>query len=251
MIKKAIVRGIPSTYKKCVSNHPDHPTLSIVKAKKQHQEYCEFLEDALSLEVFHLDTEPAFPDSCFVEDTVVIQKSKAIICNFGEKSRRGEEKSVEVFLEDHFKLNFMSPMNTLEGGDVVHFENSLIVGVTQRTSEGSVHELKEILKQPIGMIKDDSIVHLKSYVSYLGENMVLTTKKYSNHTSLNSFSKIIVPESEIYATNALLINKVIVISEGYPKTKELLEEEGYEVYQLRTSEFEKCQGALTCLSVLF
>ena len=37
----------------------------------------------------------------------------------------------------------------------------------------------------------------------------------------------------------------------HPQTKKNLEDHGYEVLSLDVSQFERCEGALTCLSLLF
>jgi len=38
---------------------------------------------------------------------------------------------------------------------------------------------------------------------------------------------------------------------GLPKAHEMVSEAGFDVMPLDVSEFEKCEGAITCLSILF
>ncbi|MDI6904732.1 MAG: hypothetical protein QMD13_04490 [Candidatus Bathyarchaeia archaeon] len=40
-------------------------------------------------------------------------------------------------------------------------------------------------------------------------------------------------------------------AKGYPKTKKLVEKEGFSVRELEMSEFRKGEGALTCLSIIW
>jgi dimethylargininase len=61
----------------------------------------------------------------------------------------------------------------------------------------------------------------------------------------------VVPQDERYAANVLLANGTVLMPHGYPKTKEILEGEGMEVIALEMDEFPKCEGAMTCLSILF
>ena len=60
-----------------------------------------------------------------------------------------------------------------------------------------------------------------------------------------------VHEEEAYAANCLYVNGVVLVSEGFPRTKALLERAGREVVTVPTTEFRKGGGSLTCLSVLF
>lgn len=111
--------------------------------------------------------------------------------------------------------------------------------------------MQEWLGARIRIIEDPSIVHLKSYVTYLSSNIMVATKEYSEHPVLKDFSVLIVPENEAYAANTLTIGDTVLVSEGRPKVREIVREAGFEVVALDTSEFEKCDGALTCLSLLF
>ncbi len=38
---------------------------------------------------------------------------------------------------------------------------------------------------------------------------------------------------------------------GHPHSQDIVREAGFEVISLDVSEFEKCEGALSCLSILF
>jgi dimethylargininase len=38
---------------------------------------------------------------------------------------------------------------------------------------------------------------------------------------------------------------------GRPKAQEMVREAGFDVIPLDVGEFEKCEGAITCLSILF
>jgi dimethylargininase len=60
----------------------------------------------------------------------------------------------------------------------------------------------------------------------------------------------VVPRGEEYAADCLAINGTVLIAKGYPKTKKLVEKEGFSVRELEMSEFRKGEGALTCLSII-
>ena len=73
----------------------------------------------------------------------------------------------------------------------------------------------------------------------------------AQHPVLKGFELIIVPDEERYAANTLTIGDTVLIPKGYSQTKSLIEKAGFTVVTLDVSEFTKCEGALTCLSLFF
>ncbi|MFW9933147.1 MAG: amidinotransferase, partial [Candidatus Thorarchaeota archaeon] len=94
-------------------------------------------------------------------------------------------------------------------------------------------------------------VHLKSYVTYLGEGCFLGIEKYQNQPVFDGYRYLVIPQSESYASNTLTVNCTVIIPKGYPHTKQLLTENGFDTITLDTKEFARCEGALTCLSIIF
>jgi len=96
-----------------------------------------------------------------------------------------------------------------------------------------------------------NILHLKSACTYLGDNHVILSKGYFNTDILRDFKKIVVPNGEEYAADCLAINRTVLMAKDYPKTRKLIEKEGFSVKELNVSEFRKGDGALTCLSIIW
>jgi dimethylargininase len=72
-----------------------------------------------------------------------------------------------------------------------------------------------------------------------------------NHPTLKNFKILVVDDNERYAANTLTIEKTVLVPKGFPKTLAILKEAGFEVIPLDMREFQICEGALTCLSLLF
>jgi dimethylargininase len=246
----AIVREPGDNYTRCISSHPQRHTIDIARARKQHAVYCETLS-SLGLEIIKLPRDDAHPDSCFVEDNAVVFGKKALICRMAKESRRGEEADVEKILNQYLKTKRASAPATIEGGDVIHLEDGLISGITQRTNDDGAKQLKDWLGTNVDTIEDSTIVHLKSYVNYLGDGRVISTPRYARHPSLARFEVMVVEEKDWYSTNNVVIDKTVVMPRGFPRTEGILKDAGYSVTSLDMSEFPKCEGALTCLSILF
>ena len=250
MAKFAIVKPPGRSYQRCVSSHPLRNTVDITRAQDQHKAYCAALEE-LGLDLILLAPDDTKPDSCFVEDTAIIHGTRAFITRMAINSRRGEEASVREELEKHLNVTHCQPPATIEGGDAIHLPDELIIGETQRTTVEGTRQAGEYLQIPVKTIKDTTIVHLKSHVTYLGSGVVICTERYMDHPELIQFEKLVVNKKEDYSANTLAIGDVVLMSKGYPVSTQLVRDAGFDVITLDMSEFEKCEGALTCLSLLF
>ncbi len=248
--KHALVREPGNLYTSCLSEHPLHHTVSLKKARNQHKKYRETLSE-LGLEVIEVPRDDEHPDSCFVEDNAVVENGKALICRMAKESRRGEQIGVAAELEDIMPIKWAQEPATIEGGDVVHVEGKLISGISQRTNYEGIAQMQEWLEVPVATVFDPTIMHLKSYVTYLGKNVMIATEKYATHPALEGYNILIPPAEEGYAADTLAVGDTVIMAMGYETTQEMVRELGFDVISLDVSEIQKCDGALTCLSILF
>jgi len=250
MLRRALVREPGERYAGCISSHPLRHTVNLRLARKQHANYCRTLTE-LGMEVIRLPRDDVHPDSCFVEDNAVIHHCRALICRMAKDSRRGEEDAVEAFLKECFPIKRATQPATVEGGDVLHLPDRLISGVTERTNMEGIAQMRAWLDIQVDTVVDPKIVHLKSYVTYLGKKMMIATKAYADHPALKQFTILLVPGEEAYAANTLAIRETVLMPKGCHQAHAMVREAGFDVIPLDVSEFEKCEGALTCLSLIF
>lgn len=248
--KYAFVREPGNAYQGCITSHPLRDTIDINIARKQHAIYCHTLKE-LGVELINLPRLNEFPDSCFIEDTAIICNEKAFITRMGAISRRGEVYSVESKLAEYMEVGMAKVPATIEGGDVIHLKERLISGITKRTNQEGVNQMSKYLNVKVDTCFDPKIVHLKSYVTYVGKNTIICTKQYSTHEIFRGFQKIIVENEESWVTNTLTIGDTVLIAQGLEKIQLCIKELGFDVILLDISEFQKCEGAITCLSLLF
>jgi len=248
--KRAITREPGARYAHCISCHPLKATISLERAREQHRAYCAVLE-GLGLEVIRMPRDDLNPDSCFVEDTAVVHGRRALMCRPALESRRGEVEAVADLLADYLDLAHAKPPATVEGGDVIHKENGLISGVTQRTNASGVRQMSDWLGAQVETVEDAGIVHLKSYATYIGRDTVVASRRFAGHNAFRGLRVIGIPEDEAYAANALAIGGVVLMAAGRHASHQLVKEAGFEVVPIEVGEFEKCEGAITCLSILF
>jgi len=251
MLKKAIVRRPCENMVKGISNgkqgSPIHST-----ALEQHDKYIQALEKC-GLQVTILEKNNTFPDSVFIEDTAILAKEFAIITNPSPKSRKEEIAGVIPALKQQFKtMEFIAAPGTLEGGDIMQVGDTFYIGRSARSNDDGIRQFKKIVTKhgynPIAVEIPD-MLHLKTGVSYLGNNILLITEKLKDNPAFTTFKKIIAEEPEALAANSLNINERILIPKGYPSTVKKLENEGFNVIELEITEFMKLDGGLSCMSL--
>jgi dimethylargininase len=248
--KRALTREPGARYAQCISCHPLKATIDLGRAREQHRAYCAVLED-LGLEVIRMPRDDINPDSCFVEDAAVVHGRRALMCMPAVESRRGEVEAVAESLEDYLELARARPPATVEGGDVIHMEDRLISGITQRTNRIGVRQMSDCLDVRVDTVEDPRIVHLKSHVTYIGKDTAVASDRFALHDAFAGLRVIKIPEDEAYAADALAVGDVVLMAAGRHASHMLVREAGFEVIPVDVSEFEKCEGAITCLSILF
>jgi dimethylargininase len=146
----------------------------------------------------------------------------------------------------------------LEGGDVLHVEDTTYVGLTARTNERGVEALREFLA-PAGRrvvaVPVDKYLHLKTAATYLGNGTLVAVHDFDGVGAFDVDEVIRTDEGEPVASNCLRVNGDLLVVAGNPRTELRLrafgERHGVRVVPLEISEFEKGEGSLTCLSLVW
>jgi dimethylargininase len=247
---KAIVRGVPGTFDRCIKPRGGE-AIDVGLARRQHAQYCRTLE-SLGLELTRLEPDDRYPDCCFVEDTVVVGGEWAVLCRMGAAGRRGEEEAVGRLLGE-MRLHRLEPPATLDGGDVILDGDRLFVGMSGRSNDHAPRRLRALLA-PEGVdvvpVPVDGVLHLKSACTPLAPGLLLASESIAGAKPFAALDKLLVPRDEWYAANCLSVNGTVLVSEGFPATKALVESRGFPTRTLSMTEFRKAGGSLTCLSVL-
>lgn len=223
------------------------------KILKQHHDYVATLQ-SLGVEVEILPPLSDFPDAYFVEDVAVVTPHIAIITNPGAEARSGETTYIENALSKFRQLARINPPGTLDGGDVLQVGNMFYIGVSARTNEEGANQLCQILQQyghSCMTILVSGGLHLKSDISYIGHNTMLITKSLINLDEFAQYNRILIDDAEAYAANSLLVNDHILTPKGFPQTRRKLLEAQFNIIEIETSEMQKMDGGLSCLSLRF
>ena len=247
----AIIRGVPLSYDQCVTTQ--HDKINVALARRQHAAYCYALEKA-GAKLIVIAADERLPDCCFVEDTVIVVDDLAIITRPGAPSRRPEVKAVEEVMLKHKTVRRIVTPGTLDGGDVLRIGTKIFIGLSGRTTQQAIDQVKEIIS-PMGVeviaVPVHDTLHLKSVITALNETHVVMSAGHFDESLFSDYQQIVLPMEEAYAANCLSVNETVFVPTGYPATRAMIEAEGFSVVDLENSEFKKGDGALTCLSILF
>jgi len=251
LFTSAIVKSVPKTIARGITSaglgKPDYG-----QAREQHARYVGALE-ACGLKVVVLDADDEFPDSVFVEDTAVVTDRCAVVVRPGAPSRRGEIRAVEPVLSDLYEnVERIEAPGTLDGGDVLQVGEHFYVGLTLRTNEEGAEQLSVILQRhgfDVSPVPLRRFLHLKTGVSYLGDDNLLVAGELVENDAFAGFDGIPVPPQEEYCANCIRVNDRVLIPAGYEGTKAGISARGYEVVEREMSEFQKVDGGLSCLSL--
>lgn len=226
-------------------------------ARDQHTRYCQALQHC-GLTVTTLAADLNHPDSTFVEDTAVLADRVAILTRPGAATREGEVNAIRETICSFFKTtqNIEAP-GTLDGGDICEAENHFFIGLSHRTNEEGARQLAALLRTQgysssvIDIRLMTTILHLKSGISYIGDNTLVVMEEMAEDQRFSEYELISVPARETYAANCVRINDRVLVASGHPRLAAKLVERGFNPLVLDMSEFQKMDGGLSCLSLRF
>jgi dimethylargininase len=238
---------------RCALTFLERQPIDFDRALAQHAGYVAALRSQ-EIEVTMLDEEAELPDAVFVEDTAVIVDECAVIARPGIESRRGEVDSVAAALDPVRPTTRITAPGTLEGGDVLRVGRSFFVGQTPRTNLEGTRQFAAIV-EPHGyevlVVTPAGCLHLKSAVTYIGDGTVLVNPDWIDVDHFRSWQCVPVAPEEPFGANALLAGSTLFVAASAPLTRRKLDALGFATVALDTSEFEKAEAALTCLSLVF
>ena len=239
------------------------------KALADYESFTELLT-SFGAEVYFLPIDDSTSlDSVYTHDPCVISNGGIILCNMGKEARLSEPDAVKDYFEsiDIPILGQIEAPGTLEGGDIVWLnERIAAVGEGYRSNAEGIRQFKALLGNLVDEVISvplphwtgpEDCLHLMSNISPIDHDLYLVYsrllpvpfRKYLLHRQIQLIE---VPDKEYDSMGcnvlALAPRKVIMI-EGNPITRQLLEREGVEIHTYDGSEISlKGAGGPTCLT---
>ncbi|SMX32291.1 arginine deiminase-related protein [Octadecabacter ascidiaceicola] len=221
----------------------------------EHGAYVSALRDA-GCDVTLLPADEAFPDSVFIEDPALVLKGTAIILRPGAETRLGEAAALRPSLLEH--MNDVIDLQTegyVDGGDILCTDDRVLLGLSARTNVQGAEDLRPIV-EGLGYALEvlqtpPEILHFKTESSLLDEGTVLATPALAASGAFKGLNVIETVVGEEAAANAIRVNEFVFLSAGHPKTEEKLNQAGYSLKVLNTSQAALVDGGLSCMSLRY
>jgi dimethylargininase len=224
---------------------------------QQHSRYCRALEEC-GLTITTLGADLRYPDSTFVEDTAILTPRGAILARPGAQSRQGEVAAIRETIGRFYPstLEIEAP-GTLDGGDICEADGHFFLGLSNRTNEEGLRQLAGYLASQgytssvIDVRGMTSILHLKSGISYIGNNTMVAMEEMAGNELFRNYEVIRVSTGESYAANCVRVNERVLVAAGNAHFIGELDDRAFNPLALDMSEFQKMDGGLSCLSLRF
>ena len=220
--------------------------------KKEHEVYIDILK-SVGMDVIVLPELEAYPDSIFVEDPALVFTEGAVMLRPGAPSRLGESKEITSVLKENFDTVFEIKEGFADGGDILVTSGKVMIGLSARTDDLGAQSLIKTLKmldlQGEIVNTPKGVLHFKTDCSLLDEETVLVTDRMEKSDIFKGFKTVVLPVGEEPAANALRINDSVLVSAQYNRTAELLDKKGYCVVTVKTTEIEKIDAGMSCMSL--
>ena len=252
-MRTAITRQISPAINQCELTHLAREPIDYERACAQHRQYEEVLR-SLGMNVISLEAELDLPDSVFVEDVALVLEEFAIMLNPGAASRRPEVASVEKALAPYRDIFRILPPGTVDGGDILRVGKSIYVGMSTRSTQNAIGQMKVILEPrgyDVRSVNVTGCLHLKSAVTQVREDTLLVNPDWVSKEDFPGMQFIEVDTTEPYGANAVLVDDTIIYPSSFPKTKRKLLQAGINLLIVEADELAKAEGAVTCCSLIF
>lgn len=248
----AVTREISPRFNECEITHIERTPIDVSIARAQHRGYVDALK-GLGCDVLELPAEADLPDSVFVEDTAFILTETAVITRPGAESRRPETESIARTLSPHIPLLFLREPATLDGGDVLIAGKRIFVGLSTRSNDEAIRQLRELLGgygYSVSGVPLRDCLHLKTAVTRVDDNTLLINPNWADVSHFANYHLIEVDPSEPNAANCLAVGGSIIFPAAFPRTRAKLEAYGCKVLPVEVDELAKAEGAVTCCSLI-
>ncbi|MEK5393918.1 dimethylarginine dimethylaminohydrolase family protein [Margalitia sp. FSL K6-0131] len=237
--------------------HFKNEGIHIERALEQHGELVKTLKDN-DIEVILLPYHKKYPEQVFTRDIGFTLGQTIFVAKMATEVRAGEEDVLKQWLEDEEISYYNLVEERIEGGDVVIDQETIYVGLSNRTDQKAADQLQRLLNQfnvvPIPF--KDKYLHLDCIFNVVSPDIALIypnalTKKYIDYFA-SRYELIEVSEEEQFqlGTNMLSIgNKRLLSLPVNKKVNQQLRDHGFQVIEVDITEIIKSGGSFRCCTL--
>jgi N-dimethylarginine dimethylaminohydrolase len=231
--------------------------IDMKRAMEQHQNFVKTMRNQ-GVEVYKLPAIERFPEQVFTRDIGFTIGETVFISRMGSNIRDGEEKVLRNWLLEHQINLSLIEGDRIEGGDVIVHGDKVYIGLSGRTTEETVEEVRTQLPHMnvITIPFDPIFLHLDCVFNILSEKDAIIyrhafeEKDFQRLASQFDVIEIEKDEQFTMGTNVLSIgNKKVLSLPVNEKVNAAMRERGYEVLEVDISEIIKSGGSFRCCSM--
>lgn len=252
MSRRVLVRAVPASYADVTSTHPDRHRITVEAAHSQHATYVAALREAGWTPIFAPE-EVRSPDSCFVEDTLVVARGVGLLTRSGHPGRRCETDGIAATVDGILPLERAPGEARIDGGDVLRVGATLFVGRSGRTDEAGVAALRRTFS-PRGLevcaVDVAGALHLKCGCSSPLPGLVLVDPEVVDPRVFGDATVLRTDPDEGFAANAVGLGSRVLVDARAERMMAHLAALGLTPVPIDAPDLRWGDGALTCLSVL-
>lgn len=244
-----ITRDVSASVADAELTHVERVPIDYERARAQHRAYRDLIA-SLGCTIVEVPADPAHPDCVFVEDTAIVLDDLAVITRPGAESRRGETPAIAEALRPYRKLVQIEAPATIDGGDVLVLDHRIYVGMSSRSNEEALTQLRSLTgREVIGVVVHGAL-HLKTAITRVSDDTLLVNREWVDVAPFASWKLLDIDPSEPFAANALLLEDVVLYASAFTNTRARVESHGIQVRAVDADELAKAEGGVTCSALL-
>ena len=235
---------------------------------RQHEEFCALLS-GLGCEVEVAHSLPGLVDSTYLRDPGLMTGRGAVLFQMAKPVRATEPEHLgsALAVAGVPVIGHLTGAARTDGGDYIWLdERTLLAGRSYRTNAEALRQLSGILAAEAIWVESvdvphdrgpQHVLHLMSFISPLADDLALVFPPLAPVALMQALAGrgvTVVPvpaeEYETMACNVLAVRpRQVIMLDGNPRTRALLEAHGCEVHSYQGSEISlKGDGGPTCLT---
>lgn len=237
--------------------HFKNEGIHIERALEQHGEFVKTLKEN-NVDVILLPYHKKYPEQVFTRDVGFTLGQTIFVAKMATDVRSGEENILKQWLEDEEISYYNLIEERIEGGDVVIDQNTIYVGLSNRTEEKAVEQLQRLLNKfdVIPIPFKEKYLHLDCVFNVVSPEVALIYPNALTQKQIDFFAArydlIEVSEEEQFqlGTNVLCIGNKRVLSLPVNKNvNKQLRDRGFQVIEVDITEIIKSGGSFRCCTL--
>lgn len=231
--------------------------IHIERALEQHAEFVRILQEN-NVDVILLPYHKKYPEQVFTRDVGFTLGQTIFVAKMATEVRSGEENILKQWLEDEEISYYNLIEERIEGGDVVIDQNTIYVGLSNRTDEKAVEQLQRLLNnfKVIPIPFKEKYLHLDCIFNIVSPEVALIYPNALTQKEIDFFAArydlIEVSKEEQFqlGTNVLSIgNKRILSLPVNINVNKQLRDRGFQVIEVDITEIIKSGGSFRCCTL--